>query len=147
MVVNRKQPVAPVPLVQSRSTSQQQLVTRNKQSKHTANGIDVRHLVHQQMFLFFVLKQYHSLVNHLQRVQIRNRNQNQNRDHDRERFVFVLCHRSPKNLIYLVEISARQTLCLVSISLRPLLLLLLFSIYNNFSKITISSHMSRRIRL
>ena len=53
MVVNRKQPVAPVPLVQSRSTSQQHLVTRKKHSKHTANGIDVRYLVLQH--LFFVL--------------------------------------------------------------------------------------------
>ena len=70
MVVNRKQPVAPVPLVQSRSTSQQQLVTHKKQSKHTANGIDVRYLVPQHMF--FVLNQCHSLINHLQRVQIRN---------------------------------------------------------------------------
>ena len=51
MVVNRKQPVAPVPLVQSRSTSQQHIVARKKQLKHTGNGIDVRFLVLQQMFL------------------------------------------------------------------------------------------------
>ena len=50
MVVNRKQPVAPVPLVQSRSASQQNLVTRKRQSKHTGNGIDVRCLVLQHMF-------------------------------------------------------------------------------------------------
>ncbi|KAF8801363.1 hypothetical protein BYT27DRAFT_7198437 [Phlegmacium glaucopus] len=41
MVVNRKQPAAPVPLVQSRSTSQQPIVMRKKQAKFiSSNGIN-----------------------------------------------------------------------------------------------------------
>lgn len=40
MVVNRKQPAAPVPLIQSRSASQQPTVMRKKHSKPTpTNGI------------------------------------------------------------------------------------------------------------
>ena len=45
MVVNRKQPVAPAPLIQSRSNSQQPIITRKKQAKHTTgNGINVQFL-------------------------------------------------------------------------------------------------------
>lgn len=44
MVVNRKQPVAPVPLIQSRSTSQQPIVMR-KTLVTTANGTNVWTLI------------------------------------------------------------------------------------------------------
>ena len=114
MVVNRKQPVAPVPLVQSRSTSQQHIVARKKQPKHTSNGIDVRFLVRQHMF--FLLNKYHSLITHLQRVQIWN--WNRNRDRDRERFNLVFVPRISKKLIYfcrnICETDSLSGLCLSS---------------------------------
>ena len=50
-------------------------------------------------------------------------------------------------MYFFLEISARQTLCLVFIPFCPLLFSRLFIVYNNPSKVPISSHMSRRNRL
>lgn len=119
MVVNRKQPVAPVPLVQSRSTSQQHIVARKKQLKHTGNGIDVR--FPSSTTYVFLAKYCHSLIHHRQRVQIRNQNQNQNHNRYRERSSFVSVSQiSKKKLIYfcrnLCETNSLSGVCLSSLS-------------------------------